>query len=396
MHGAPNIHLPHRMIHPPPYYRLLLLSTALAIPQQAAALEHLVALRDGEPQELAGKALVEAGDGGLLLATNDGAMLTLPAESIRSRKSDNEKLVMLDADALGKQLLAEMPPGFQIYHSTHYVVCYNTTRPYAKWCSSLLERLQRAFVGFWKRRGCDVHVPEHPLVVIVFGDRGSYAHYAQKELGAAAGSVIGFYSIESNRIAMYDLTGEQSLRKRGGQRGSLHDISALLSQPAALPLVATIVHEATHQISFNSGLQVRFADNPVWLSEGLAMYFETPDLGSSSGWRGIGNVNYPRLDLYRQNVALGKATRFRSLIVDAKRLKTPRTAVDAYAESWAWTYFLIRWRPKQYAAYLKSQSEKPLLVQDDPATRLDNFLQHFGEDAQALEAEFFKRMSRVK
>ena len=27
--------------------------------------------------------------------------------------------------------------------------------------------------------------------------------------------------------------------------------------------VATIIHEATHQLAFNSGLQVRFADNPL-------------------------------------------------------------------------------------------------------------------------------------
>ena len=143
MHGALLSHLPHRMIHRSSYFRLLLLAMALAMPMRAAALEHVVVQRNGDLQKLSGKALVESADGGLLLATNDGAMLTLPAESIRSRKSDAEPLVMLDADALGKRLLAQMPPGFKIHHSTHYVVCYNTTRPYAKWCSSLLERLQR-------------------------------------------------------------------------------------------------------------------------------------------------------------------------------------------------------------------------------------------------------------
>jgi len=260
----------------------------------------------------------------------------------------------------------------------------------------LLERLQRAFLGFWDKKGLKLHHPEQPLVVIVFGDRGSYSRYARQELGNAVGSAIGYYSMATNRIAMYDLTGVQALRRQGGRRGSKHDITTLLSQPAAVPLVATIVHEATHQIAFNSGLQVRYADNPVWVSEGLAMYFETPDLDSNSGWRGIGNVNYLRLQRFRKNAASGKSGSLRSLIADDRRLKTPITAVDAYAEAWAWNYFLIRWRTKQYVAYLKNLADKPQLVWDKPVTRLAEFRAAFGDNVQVLEADFVKRMSRLK
>ena len=59
--------------------------------------------------------------------------------------------------------------------------------------------------------------------------------------------------------------------------------------------VSTIVHEATHQIAFNSGLHQRLSDCPKWFSEGVAMYCETPDLKSSEGWAGIGAVNRNRL-----------------------------------------------------------------------------------------------------
>ena len=44
--------------------------------------------------------------------------------------------------------------------------------------------------------------------------------------------------------------------------------------------MATIVHEATHQIAFNCGMQQRYADIPLWLCEGMAVYFEAPDLAS--------------------------------------------------------------------------------------------------------------------
>ena len=70
----------------------------------------------------------------------------------------------------------------------------------------------------------------------------------------------------------------------------------MLARPEAEQSVATIIHEATHQIAFNSGLQTRFADVPLWVSEGMAVFFETPDLQSAKGWRTIGAVNTTRLD----------------------------------------------------------------------------------------------------
>ena len=126
------------------------------------------------------------------------------------------------------------------------------------------------------------------------------------------------------------------------------------------------------------------------------MYFETPDLDSKRGWGGIGNVNYTRLKRFRQNAANGKVGSLRCLVADDRRIKTPISAVDAYAEAWAWNYFLIRWRTKQYVAYLKMLAEKGPLVWDEPATRLAEFRKYFGEDVQALEADFVKRMSRLK
>ena len=57
-----------------------------------------------------------------------------------------------------------------------------------------------------------------------------------------------------------------------------------MAQPEALRTVSTIVHEATHQIAFNCGLHTRLSDCPRWFSEGIAMYFETPDLRSAKGW----------------------------------------------------------------------------------------------------------------
>ena len=365
----------------------------LTLPVQAV--EHVLINVDGRTQKLSGKVIAEDSIGNMLLETDEAGLWPLQAKVIQSRESDEEPFELLNSKQLSKRLLEEMGPGFQVHESKHYVIVHNTTRIYARWCSSLLERLQKAFIYFWKKNGCDVKAPKQPLAVLVFGNKDSYLRHAKAELGPSAGNAIGYYSLQTNRIVMYDLTGMQALRRENSRRGTLHDITALLSQPEAVPLVATIVHEATHQISFNCGFQKRFVDNPVWLGEGLAMYFETPDLSSSRSWSGIGNVNYERWDLFRDNYDRGRVGSLKSLIVDDSRIRNSRSAVDCYAESWAWTYFLIKWHPKEYAAYMKMMAEKPLLRKDSRGQRLADFQEHFGKDLGKLEDEFYRRMSRV-
>ncbi|HEX6961931.1 MAG TPA: DUF1570 domain-containing protein [Lacipirellula sp.] len=375
---------------------LMALAGAWLLPATSWSLEHVtvVAKSGDRPKKLSGEVVVQARDG-ILLKTADGGLHTLLDQQIVSRETDSKPLVMLNREQLTEQVLEQLPPGFRVHASKNYIVCYNTTRTYAQWTSSLLERLQRAFIAYWEKQGCDVKAPEQPLVVLVFADQASYARYSRDELGAALGNVIGYYSPNTNTTVMYDLTGMQAVRRAGGGRGSLHDITELLSRPQAEPLVATIVHEATHQISFNCGLQARMVSNPLWLSEGLAAYFETPDLTSSRSWSGIGNVNYARFDRFVANYEAGRVAPLVRMLGDDDLFRQPETAVDSYAQAWAWNYFLIKWKPKEYAAYLKMLSEKPLLVDDDPKTRVAEFRKFFGGDLKALEDEFYRRMSRV-
>lgn len=382
--------MPHRL------FLLLCLLAFPAISRTAVALEHVLVNLDGQERKFSGEVVAEDSVGSMLLETDEGAIWQLMADTILKRTSDDEPMVPLDKEQLGQRLLEEMGPGFRLHESKHYVVVFNTTDKYAKWCSSLLERLQKGFLAFWKKRGCKVHAPTRPLAVLIFNNKASYINYAKSELGASAGNAIGYYSFQTNRIAMYDLTGSQALRREVTNRGSMKDITALLQKPKALPLVATIIHEATHQIAFNCGLQKRFVDNPIWLSEGMAAYFETPDLSSNRSWSGTDKVNYERWNRFRKNVRTGKAANLQTLIASDDRLRNPRTAVDGYAEAWAWNYFFIKWHSKQYVKYLKMLADKPLLTPADPATRISEFQEHFGEDLNALEQEFVRRMSKIR
>jgi hypothetical protein len=376
--------------------RLLVFVSILSAALSAYGIETVLVNVNGHPKQYAGQVVVEDSVGSMLLETDEGAMVQIMANTIKSRESDDNPLERLNKEQLAQRLLDEFGPDFQVHQAKHYVVVYNTTLKYAQWTSSLLERLQKGFLAYWKRKGSKVKEPEAALAVVIFGDKDSYLRYAREELGAAAGSAIGYYSFQSNRITMYDLTGMQSLRREDTRRGSAHDITAMLSQPEAAPLVATIVHEATHQIAFNCGLQTRYADNPVWLAEGLAMFCETPDLFSNRSWSGIGRVNYDRWDLYRNNANNDKVMPLQSLIVNDDRFRNSRTAVDAYAEAWAWTYFLATWHTDEFVAYMKDIANKPLLTSDDKKSRLADFTKHFGSDFGALEDEFYRRMSRIE
>lgn len=375
---------------------VLSLCVCLAAAVPAGAVDYVTLERDGRRREISGKLLVTAQDGGLLLLANDGVLWTVePAELVR-HTSDDAPFEPLSQEEIGQKLLGELPEGFEIYTTVHYVICHNTSRAYVQWCGALFERLHRAKLNYWSRRGLDLHEPELPLVALVFGDKASYRAYAKDELGAAVDSIVGYYSLRTNRVTMYDLTGIETLRFPNARRSTADQINAMLSRPNAAPMVATVVHEATHQIAFNCGLQTRYSDVPLWVSEGLAVYFETPDLQSSRGWRGIGDVNRPRLRTFLRSLRARPNGSLASLLADDKRMRDVRTAAAAYAEAWALNYYLIRHKPQQYIAYLKMLSKKPRLVWDSPETRLAEFRQFFGHDLAALEADFLRQMRDVR
>ena len=364
---------------------------------RACALDRVSLTRDGLPLHLEGKVLVEAQDGGLLLLDAQGVLWSVQPDELQDRTSDGREFALLDRDGLAAALLAELPEGFRIHSTAHYVICYNTSEEYARWCGALFERLHRGFFGYWKNQGLELAEPQTPLPAVVFDSKQAYTDYAAQELGEASARAIsfGYYSLRSNRVAMYDLTGADDAA-RSSRAGTLATINRLLAQPGAEFNVATIVHEATHQLAFNSGLQTRYADIPLWVSEGMAIYFETPDLRSSRGWRTIGAVNHRRLNTFRLGLSGRPENSLETMLADHARFRDTSTAAEAYAEAWALNYYLIKTRTDDYVRYMRLLAEKQPLVSDDPAARLEEFKSIFGDDLNELDAEFLKYMQRLR
>jgi len=377
--------------------RLLVLAAAVLLHcvSIAVAMEHVTVQRDGQTIEVSGEIQIEAQDGGLLLMGRDGVLWALQPDEIKARSEDDAPFERLDRAAVKKKLLKELPSGFQIYETANYVVAYNTSRAYAMWVASLYERLHRGFYNYWKKRGLDLHEPELPLVAVVFEDQTAYAKHSEPELGDAASSIVGYYSLRSNQVITYDLTGRGEFRT--ARRPSTSAIiNKVLADPQAVPTVATIIHEATHQLAYNSGLQRRYADNPLWVSEGLAIYFETPDLKSSRGWRSIGSVNEVRLSKLRRDIGNYTVANFVQMLTDDELLRNPDTAISGYAQAWGWCHFLAKRYSKEYAAYLTELSKGEPMTYGDADDRVALFRKHFGDDLEKLHAQFVRYVASLR
>ena len=186
-------------------------------------------------------------------------------------------------------------------------------------------------------------------------------------------------------------------RLRGKQRRNVSkQIREIMSSDDGLATIATIIHEATHQIAFNCGLHRRYADNPLWLTEGMAIYFEVPDPASRDGWARLGALHPQRLRQFRDYVRSRRpAHSLRDLVRSDQRLRDVALAPDAYAESWALTYFLIQKHAEQYQNYLAGLRNKVPLIQDSPEQRMAFFEKLFGRVDQ-IDAEMIEYFSSLR
>jgi len=380
-----------------PVFLLVAAVLACAVPPAASAAtaesarERLEVRVGGERRIVEGDVVVEAVDGGLLLELADERYELVQPADIVAREQLVDRPAAESPRELGQRIVAELPAGFDVHVTRHYVVCFDTSRDYARWCAALFERLHEAFGNFWSKAGLEVADPPRPLVVVIFADRRAYEAHATRDLGAAADRVVGYYNLLTNRVTTYDLTGTAGAsRPAGAPRGPAG--VEILTSPAAAGLVSTLVHEATHQMAFNCGMHRRLAPVPLWVSEGVATYFETPDLENSRGWRGIGRVNRPRLDHFLATHRRGDVA---AIITADDRFRAADGPLDAYAAAWALTRHLIDARKRQFVAYLRDQADRPPLAADSADRRLRDFEAAFGVSPAAIEEEVVRAMARL-
>lgn len=304
----------------------------------------------------------------VLLMGRDGALYDFkPAEASDSKKTAKSFVGYSSAEMQGL-ISAEFGRRFEISTSSHFVVAHPRSRG-GDWAARL-ETLYRGFTQYMNVRGFNVVAPAVPLVAIVFPNRDDYYQFS-----AAAGSplppgTLGHYDAQSNRIYMFDIGPD--------------DPSAGSASNAE-----TIIHEATHQTAYNVGVHARFAEQPRWLVEGLAMMFEAPGVwNAASIHTQAERVNRYRLDYFRAAASKRPANWIGQLVASDQPYET--TALDAYAAGWALTFYLCETRPQEYSAYLARVAARKPFTKYPPAERVADFARFFGADYSQLATQVGK------
>jgi hypothetical protein len=341
-----------------------------------------------EPEEITGIALAQAADSTLLIQRSNGSVvLVMPGELVQ-RVPSQTPFQLMDADGLAADLLQQAGLSFQITTTEHYVICSNSSPEYAKFCGRLLELVHAQFEKFFS---------DHPawqervamLPVIVFADSSQFQEFAQRQHpDVDFRDVPGYYSVRDNQIMLMDLSRDRRINSQSAIR------RLLLQLPRQM---ATVVHEAVHQLAFNRGLQTRMADNPLWLSEGLALYFETGSSRSTLLWSRPGVVSPVHQPAFVQLAASGSLPiPIRELVSsDALFMDSSRNP-ETYAESWALTTFLINKHRDGFDRLMQQIAKRKPLVGLTAAQRLAEFETAIGKTTDEIQAEMIPYIRRLR
>lgn len=349
----------------------------------------------GNTTSVDGRVLVRASDG-LLVEDPARRLWTITLSQLDEEAATDRSFAFFDSQKLGSRLVEEVQAAgieadFHVHTTDNYVIAASTPEAYSEWTSQLLERMLIAFQSYWKNRRFELTPLASPLPVLILSNQSQFAKMAEFDRTPASANGQGYYLVTANRVVLFDLTAQDG-------DSPATTIAEVQRRAQRIPAsVATVVHEATHQIAFNRGMHRRYADNPVWLTEGMAMYFEAPDLNSRRGWSGIGKVNAARLFRFREFLeAKREPDSIETLVRDNSRFADADSAIDAYSEAWALTYFLIRTRIREYTQYLRQISQKQPLHWGNPEERLAEFQSVFGSDLAALNRELLSFTSRLR
>ena len=329
-----------------------------------------------------------------LMENEDGALRFIPAERIVEKDFAPAISAQEVRDGMKKRLLARLGMGFDALDVGSFLFVSNAFDGYVEWCARLFERLEKGFDLYATKTGLKTTRCETPLVAIIFARQSEFIQYASAETPSAE-KLAAYYNMETNRVALYDLSNPQGVgAEKERRRSRLVETREILSRPNAAFNVATIVHEATHQLCFNRGVFLRTGPTPLWAVEGMALCFETPNgMATQGGWgfRGAFVKNERMLSLYRAYAPKMKDP-FRRLVAQESFYENIEAS---YAASWALFYYLSKRRERALADYLNVVAQKTPCAVYDAQERLDDFAAIFGDDWERLTGDVARYLKRL-
>lgn len=274
----------------------------------------------------------------VVLLERTGRIASFEPSEIQSHSILKESFQPTTAMNLRGMLQEEFGRSYAVDGSGDFVIVASPGTA-AKWAKVFAD-LQRSFFQYFTTRGFQINKPDFPLVGVIFRDQAEFFRYAALNQMNVSPRTAGFYSILTNRLYLYEPSGNP------------------LDQREAM---ATIRHEATHQLAFNSGLHQRLSSPPLWALEGLASIFEAPGMTESRASASNARlVNQARIDTWK-GIAKhpDKLTQlFDSMVRDDSLFKSDPD--KAYAIAWGLSLYLSERDSTRYARYMNKIAKLPI------------------------------------
>ncbi|MBX6314169.1 MAG: DUF1570 domain-containing protein [Isosphaeraceae bacterium] len=313
-------------------------------------------MRENDPKRVGGSLLDRRG---WLAAVLAGWATTAGRAEEPGRKSEEERDlegVRARARAVGLGPLRSGPP------TAHYQSIGDAPLSFQTRALELCESLARDYLKHFQDKGFTVALPDRRLTVVALADPRGFARFTGEEEGSV---VAGIYEPKTNRLIIFDNRAGGAADPRLAERAN----------------TIALMHEATHQLTFNTGLLVRDGDVPLCLSEGLAMYGE---VRRPNGQAKVGDLNFGWLPVLAAARRKGAGLfPLRQLLTEDALLKQEATQHLARAQSWLLVHFLMKapGRPPQFRAYLEAIRQRR-----DDAARIEDARTHLG-DLEKLDRE---------
>jgi hypothetical protein len=301
----------------------------------------------------------------LMLLRRDGKINILPVKSSEDYDKINDRFKPYSADAMRTRLQREFGRKYQVSVTRNFVVVH-PPGDYQIWAMPF-EKLYARFDAYFSSRGFHVDEPEFPMVAVVLRSRREFDKFLRAYHDYDR-RILGYYSPKSNRIITYD-------QSRGHATSQSWFFNA-----------DTIIHEATHQTAFNTGVHNRFGPVPRWVSEGLAMLFEAKGVNNSMYYtRRKDRINRERLVDLKHHIESGKTQGKLSRLITSDHLfRTDQNL--AYALAWGLTFYLSERMPSKYHRFLREDSERANFQSFSSRERAAAFSRVFGSDLKAIES----------
>ena len=366
---------------------------AAAAPSGIAAADTITYAKEGTRRTIQADVLGRTARGEWVARTPDGQDHYIPSADVVDWKDKGSPAAPYSREQLKSLLRAEFGGGFYFVDTNHFLVVSNCDSKLARQAGTLLERAYHAFRGHFAGKGAfPMETLRQPLVAVVFRTRREYLEETSNRIGRVPEWSAGVYSPRTNRFYLFDAF-EGSL-----DGGPVRNRSALASPGGASGRMSTrnvesLIHEATHQLAFNLGIHQRHGENPAWFVEGLATYFETADDSSQEGWKRGGELNAGRLAEFARIFPRLKPGFLDELVANDSGFRE-RDVGEAYALSWALTYYLMKVKQTGCARYIRAVQARGLSA-CTPAERLADFKTAFGATPKGLERDFSRYMAGV-